>query len=212
MKKISIAIALGLCAAFLLPTKSQAQTDEVVQLLLNVEKLSQLKGILSDMKRGYEILTGGYNTVRDISKGNFNLHNLFLDGLMAVNPEIKKYHRVADIIKMQKDIVKEYKSAYERFRASGSFTGAELTYFGSVYKELFDRSIASLDELIMVTTASQLRMSDDERLQAIDRIFDDVQDKLQFLRYFNREGSLLDLQREKEKRETQTLKELYELN
>ncbi|SEK23609.1 hypothetical protein [Parapedobacter koreensis] len=212
MKKISIAIALGLCTAFLLPTKSQAQTDEVVQLLLNVEKLSQLKGILSDMKRGYEILTGGYNAVRDISKGNFNLHNLFLDGLMAVNPEIKKYYRVADIIKMQKDIVKEYKSTYDRFRASGSFTEAELAYFGRIYKQLFDRSVASLDELIMVTTASQLRMSDDERLQAIDRIFDDVQDKLQFLRYFNREGSLLDLQREKEKRETQTLKELYELN
>ncbi|WP_188753105.1 TerB family tellurite resistance protein [Parapedobacter defluvii] len=206
IKKICLILVLG--TSLYAPAK--AQTDEVVQLLLNVEKLSQLKGILSDMKRGYEIISGGYNAVRDVSRGNFNLHNVFLDGLMAVNPEIRKYHRIADIIRYQKDIVTEYRATFDRFRASGNFTESELAYFANVYKRLFDQSLANLDELIMVTTASQLRMSDDERLNAIDRIFHDVEDKLQFLRHFNREGGVLALQREREKRETQALQELYD--
>lgn len=208
MKKTGKTIAiLMLCTLPFHPAK--AQTDEVIQLLLNVEKLSQLKGILEDMKRGYEIVSGGYNAIRNISQGNFSLHEVFLDGLMLVGPEIKKYRRVADIIRYQKDIVREYKAAFDRFKRSGNFTEEEIAYLGRVYRQLFDASVDNLDELLMVTTSSQLRMSDDERLKAIDRIHDDVQDKLQFLRHFNREGSLLDLQREKEKKETGTLNELY---
>lgn len=79
-----------------------AQSQETQQLLLNVEKLSQLKNILSDMKRGYSVITNGYNSVKNIAKGNFSLHEVFLDGLMLVNPEIKKYRRIADIINYQK--------------------------------------------------------------------------------------------------------------
>lgn len=209
MKKISTLIALALCWTIPVPRHAHAQSNEVVQLLLNVEKLSQLQSILTDMKRGYEILNGGYNAIKNISEGNFNLHHLFLDGLMAVNPEIAKYRRVPDIIRHQKDIVSEYRAAFNQFRESGNFTEAELEYFGRVYRQLFDRSIANLDELIMVTTASQLRMSDDERLRAIDRIFYDMEDKLSFLRYFNREGSILAILREREKKETNTLKQLY---
>ena len=86
-----------------------AQTDEIAQLLLNVEKLAQFKQILSDMKKGYEILNGGYNTIKDLSQGNFSLHKTFLDALMEVSPTVKKYKRVADIINYQVILVKEYK-------------------------------------------------------------------------------------------------------
>ncbi|MGK6353166.1 TerB family tellurite resistance protein [Parapedobacter sp. DT-150] len=203
---------LLLVLSILVPIRGRAQTDEVIQLLLNVEKLSQLKGILSDMKRGYEIISGGYNAVRSIAKGNFSLHETFIDGLMLVNPEIRKYHRIADIIRAQKDIVQEYRTAFERFRRSGNFTEEEIAYLGRVYGQLFEASLQNLDELLMVTTSSQLRMSDDDRLRAIDRIFADMEDKLQFLRHFNREGSLMGLQREKEKKETETMNEIYGTN
>ncbi|GGC33466.1 hypothetical protein GCM10011386_26960 [Parapedobacter defluvii] len=212
IKRIVAIPSLFLVLSILAPAKGHAQTDEVVQLLLNVEKLSQLKGILSDMKRGYQIISGGYNAIRNISQGNFRLHEVFLDGLMLVNPEIRKYHRVADIIRYQKDIVTEYRAAFDRFRASGNFTEDEIGYLSRVYRQLFDQSVDNLDELLMVITSSQLRMGDDERLRAIDRICDDVQDKLQFLRHFNREGSLLNLWREREKRETQTLQEIHGTN
>jgi hypothetical protein len=55
-------------------------------------------------------------------------------------------------------------------------------------------------------------MSDDERIQAIDRIYESSTDKLQFLRYFNRNGIMLSLQRTKETGDAVTLKKLYGIN
>ena len=110
LKKLVVLLLL-LC----LPSKSLAQYQEMQQLLLNIEKLAQFKQILSDMKKGYVILTGGYNTVKDITQGNFQLHKTFLDALMQVSPTVKKYKRVGDIINYQILLVKESKFAFNRF-------------------------------------------------------------------------------------------------
>lgn len=190
----------------------RAQSTEVQQLLLNVEKLGQLKNILKDMEKGYTVVRGGYNAIKNISEGNFSLHEFFLDGLMIVSPEVKKYRRVLDIISYQKMLVLEYKRAFDRFRASGNFGVGELEYLGLVYKQLFDQSVDNLDELAMVITSSKLRMNDEERLQAIDRIFASTQDKLMFLRYFNERGLILNQQREKERLEIASARDIYGLD
>lgn len=191
---------------------AQAQANEIAQLLLNVEKLGQFKQILSDMKKGYDILNGGYNTVKNISQADFSLHKAFLDGLMEVNPEIKKYRKVAGVIDYQIRLVKEYQAAFRRFRVSGLFKKNELSYMSSVYGNLFQKSLRNLDELAMVITADKLRMSDDERLEAIDRIFEDMGDKLSFLRHFNNNTSRLALQRSKEDQDIQYIKEMNNIN
>lgn len=188
---------------------TNAQTTEVQQLLLNYEKLNQLKNILRDMKKGYQVVSNGYTTIKNISEGNFNLHDTFISGLMTVSPAIKKYKRVPDIIRYQKNIVNEYKSAFTRFKLSGSFNPEEMEYLGKVYHNLFNESLRSLDELASVITSSKLSMSDDERLAAIDRIFADTEEKLQFLRHFNKNTSILALQRDKEKRDVRRTEDLY---
>ena len=188
-------IALFGILSFLFCVPSFAQSTEAQQLLLNVEKLGQLKNILSDMKKGYTIISTGYNAVKNISQGNFSLHETFLDGLLLVSPEVRKYARVADIITNQKDIVSEYKRALKNFSASGLMNSDELDYISRVYNVLFDQSKDNLEELTLVLTAGSLRMSDEERLSAIDRIFKDTSDKLVFLRTFNREAGTLLVQR-----------------
>ncbi|WP_462267707.1 TerB family tellurite resistance protein [Mucilaginibacter sp.] len=187
----------------------RAQSQEVQQLLLDVEKLSQFKSILSDMERGYAQLSQGYNAVRNVTQGNFNLHQVFLDGLLTVNPNVKKYRRVADIIEVESSILSEYKKAWKRSNSSGSFSLTELNYISSVYGNLTSQALRNLNDLITVLTASQLRMSDDERLREIDRIYTDISDKLIFLRSFNRQTDMMRLQRSKELSDTQTLQKLY---
>jgi len=88
MKKIIIAISLCICFI-----SSNAQSDEVQQLLLNVEKLAQFKKILKNMKDAYTIIFKGYTAVKDLSQGNFTLHKTFLDGLMEVSRAVKKSKR-----------------------------------------------------------------------------------------------------------------------
>ena len=185
-----------------------AQSAEAQQLLLNVEKLAQFKKILSNMKKGYEVVSNGYNTIKDISKGNFNLHDAFLNALLQVSPAVKKYKRVADIITCQSQIIKEYKTAFNRFKASNLFNVSETNYMEGVYKNLFNKSLQNLDELTIVITAGKLRMSDDERIAAIDRIYNEISDKLFFLRSFNNEGNLLAVQRGREMVDTKLSQKL----
>jgi DNA repair ATPase RecN len=211
VKKLILILGIALFS-LLSANKAMAQTDEIAQLLLNVEKLAQFKQILSDMKKGYEILNGGYNTIKDLSQGNFSLHKTFLDALMEVSPTVKKYKRVADIINYQVILVKEYKSAFNRFKQDNNFNQQELVYLSRVYENLFKQSLNNLDNLATIITANKLRMSDDERLDAIDKIFADMQDKLLFLRYFNNNTTVLAVQRAKERNDANTMRLVYGIN
>lgn len=209
MKKILIS---GVLLFFLIiPEKADAQSQEIQQLILNIEKLSQFKKILSDMKKGYDLLSGGYKTVKEMSEGNFSLHKTFLDALMQVSPTVKKYKRVGDIVDFQLRLVKESRNGLDRFLKSGSFSGQELRYFEKVYGNLLSQSLRNLDELTMVVTADKLRMSDDERLQAVDDIYFEMQDRLLFLRDFNASSDLLLLRRAREKNDVYASRGLQEL-
>ena len=210
MKKLLITgiVFIGL----LFPSPITAQKQEIQQLILNIEKLAQFKQILKDMKKGYEILSGGYNTVKDLSEGNFSLHETFLDALMQVSPTVKNYRRIGDIVNYQVLLVKEYKSAFSRFSNSENFNAEEIAYFERVYDNLFKQSLRNLDELTSVITANKMRMSDDERLASIDKIYADMQDKLLFLRNFNNNTAVLALQRAKEHNDTRAMRSIYKLN
>jgi hypothetical protein len=164
------------------------------------------------MKKGYQIYQRGYGTISNLSKGNFNLHNIYLTGLMAVNPAVRNNPRVSQIINQQNDILNEYKRYANLFRQSGSFSKDELNYIGTVYNQLVKQSDVNIDDLASVTTAGKLRMSDDDRLRAIDHIYTGSSDQLQFLRFFNRQAMMLSLQRSKDLHDTQTLKRLYGIN
>ena len=78
----------------------------------------------------------------------------------------------------------------------------------NVYSNLFNKSLQNLEELTMVITAGKLRMSDDERINAIDRIYNDIADKLVFLRTFNNENNVLAIQRGREMVDTKVSKKL----
>src|SRR5450432_509297 len=145
MKKLLIIFML-----FTASFRASAQVQELEQLALNIEKLAQFKQILSDLKKAYEILYGGYNTIKNISQGNFNLHQAFLDGLLKVSPTVQKYKRIGDIISLQMRLIKEYKSAYSRFKNNNWFTPDEIDYIGKVYSKLFNQSLNNLGALVNV--------------------------------------------------------------
>lgn len=205
--KTLVLVPLLICALFSM--KAHAQIQELEQLSLDIEKLAQFKQILSDMKQGYEIINNGYGTIKSISKGTFDLHNSYLTGLLGVSPAVRNYTRIADIISCEEMILAEYKSAYHSFQGSGQFSPLELNYMGSVYKNLFKESMDNLNELTTVVTDGRLRMSDDERMKNIDRIDRSMQDKLSFLRFFNRQEGALETQRRREQTENLQMQQLY---
>lgn len=209
MKRVKfILLLLGI----LLAQTGKAQSTEAQQLLLNWEKLKQLKEILDAMYTGYKILDKGYTTIKNIAEGNYSLHQAFLDGLMAVNPSVRQYKRIPFIIDYQKLLVDEYRRANARFRSDPNLTFEELEYLASVYDFLFQASLRNLDDLFMIITANNLRMTDEERLQAIDVIFYDIESQVAFLNYFNNSTQLVAIQRARSRNDIRTMRQVYGIN
>ncbi len=204
----SLIISVGLLTC----NSAYAQEQEMEELILDYEKLQQLEKILDNMYAGYKILDYGYTTIKNIAEGNYKLHQAFLDGLFLVNPAVRNYKRIPYIIDYQKLLVKEYKNYYTRFKNDPNFKPEELEYIGNVYSFLVQASLRNIDDLIMITTATKLRMSDDERMKAIDRIYYDLEGKVVFIRSFNNNTQLLAIQRARSANDVRTLRHIYGLN
>jgi hypothetical protein len=78
-----------------------------------------------------------------------------------------------------------------------------------VYKKLLEESAQQLEELLMIITANQVRMTDDERLHAIDKIYDGALEQLSFLRHFNNSTAMLGMQRMGEQQDVDVMRKVY---
>jgi hypothetical protein len=214
MKKVIPITVIVLAMSLAVPKAGRAQSvaDLLQQLALDYQKLSGLKSILSNMYKGCQVVSKGYHAVRDVSKGDFSLHQAFLGSLWIVSPAVRQYPRVADIISDQAALLREYHSAWRTFRKNGHFTPDELAYMLEVYNNLVSASLKNIDDLTMVMTDSQLRMSDAERLAEIDRIYTGSRGQLSFLRNFNDSNYRLAGQRAREASDQQTIKNIYGIN
>jgi hypothetical protein len=211
MKRLTVILLIAGMATLLIPsaTKAQSIADDLEQLSLDYQKLSGLKSILKQMYTGYQVVSQGYNAVKGVSQGSFTLQQAFLDGLMIVSPTVRQYPRVADIINDQAMLVSEYKSAYSSFKSDPHFNPDEIGYLMDVYNNLISNSLKNLDALSMIITDSKVRMSDAERIRAINRIYTDSHGQLSFLRQFNNQTYNIAVQRANQANDRQTLKTLY---
>lgn len=182
-----LALALILTPRTLHP---QTLAQDIQQLTLDYQKLAQLKQMLQNMYTAYAQIEQGYEQVKSIAAGNFNLHKAFLDALLAVSPVVREDLKVQRVIDNETELVKEYQAAKTWMGGSGRFTASELEYFNALYGGLLNGSLRNLDELAMILTAGELRMSDAGRLAAIDRIDHDMTDKLDFLRSLHNTGAI----------------------
>ncbi len=174
---------------------AQSVSDDIQQLLLDVQKLSQLKQILTEMYQEYTMLYNGYEKIKGLSQGTFSLHKVYLDGLLLVSPSVSSYWKVADIILKEANLVRDYQAASGYFRGSGLFSSQELDGIAVFYSTVVERAEKDIAELTMVITGGTLRMSDGERLSAIDRIDGDVTGQLSLLHGYDNSAALQAAQR-----------------
>ena len=196
MKKWVRGLLMG--SVLLVSVGVRAQAQEAQQLLLNVEKLAQLKSILEDLKRGYSVLSEGYATIKTITEGSFRLHEVFLDGLLQVSPAVRNYRRIPAIVQAQISLVKEAKTSLRQLVSSDLFSGEELRYVKAVFENVLSQGVRNIEALATVLMSGRLRLSDEERLREIDGIWKEVSEELAFLRHFNGDTKLLALARARE--------------
>ena len=119
----------------------KAQDQEVKQLLLNVEKLNQLRDILEQMKAKYQILAQGYQQIQQINQESFEIHSLFLDRLVKVNPQVRQYYKIAEVLGMQVRLFAGMKQVVQGLNLNEMIAGEELQYLEKAFSKYWSSSI-----------------------------------------------------------------------
>jgi hypothetical protein len=196
MKKILILMILMIVGLLSFSQTTEEWTKQKkTRIKRLIEQIAANRVYIEYLQKGYKIVTGGLHTIRDIKNGEFRLHINFFDSLKTVNPRIKSWVKVADIIACQIRIVKSTRQALQYVRESNQFTDEELDYCKKVFDNMLEECVKNIDELMMVITSGELTMSDDERLRRIEKLFVDMQEKSGFTASFSNEMSVLAVQR-----------------
>lgn len=184
-------------------SQKQTQTQYLIQ------QIAALKIYTGYLQKGYQIAKTGLNTIGDIKNGHFKLDQVFFDGLKAVNPKVKHYSRVADIINLHIQAVQLSGKALKAARSSELFSGDELEYAEKVFANNLSSCSELTDELITVLTPGELQLSDDERIKRIDGIYANMNDRYRFINMFYGDLQTLQLQRDKELRDVKAIQKMY---
>src|ERR1700738_1157725 len=116
MKKHCVCVMLGLIGSV---CQAQDWKEKLEQIL-------KLQVYIYQIEKGYAIAKKGLTTIGDIKKGHFSLDKNFFAGLQQINPQVKNYAKVADIITLNMAIVAGYKNTMREARGSRRLTNPEL--------------------------------------------------------------------------------------
>lgn len=199
---------LCLVVTVIICVRLAAQAQELQQLKLNLEKLAQFKMMLGEMKKGYQTMQNGYNSVRDATRGNYDIHKTYLDGLFNVSAVVKNTPAIQSLFSNQRVVLSEYRKALQQFRSTALFNPAELAEMDATYSMVIKNISANLDHVMLVLTPGRLRMSDGERIAAIEQIVGDSEKQRDVLRKLTKENSAIAVLRAQQKKDMQALRKL----
>jgi len=146
---------------------------------------------IKEVEKGYNIAKTGLNTINDVKSGDFQLHVDHFGALMMVNPDIRKYSRIAEILLLPSAIKKLYPKTAN-------------AYINTVFSHLMEEAASNVDQLHILLSPGNYSITDDERIKQVDKLYADMKDKYAFAKSFASDAGILSLQQLKEKNETGT--------
>jgi len=217
MKKRSLSTILSCLLIVLGAANARSQTfsewfrQKATQRKYLIEQIAALKAYGTVLKKGYDVSRKGLKTIGDIKDGDFNLHKDYFNSLKTVNPEISKYPRAKDILTIQQRIGELSVKSKSDASTSGKFSGDELKYISGVYERLQKDCLQTISDLEMVTTSGKIEMKDDERIERIDKLYNESLSQYGFAKSFSSSLQVMALQKNKDAKDLKTMGRMYGL-
>lgn len=216
MKSIKKLGVVALCMLFIggLASNAKAQTfsewfrQKKTQEKYLLNQIAALQVYIDYAKKGYELVGSGLSSIRDITGGEFSLHNAFISGLKKVSPIVLSDIRVAEIIAYQLEIARSFNS----LRKNGAFGFEQLGYVSLVADGIISACYNDLEELLQVITSARLEMEDGKRIARIAAIHERMMDRTAFTQDFCNNATLLMRQKKIEQRSIENLRRYYEID
>lgn len=177
-----------------------------------LQQIAALKVYTDYAQKGYSVVKKGLTTIGDFKRGEFNLHSDYFNSLKTVNPKIKTYAKVGEIIALQLKIIKSSSFIIRQVQWDDLFHGNEIAYIKRVVDRLIENCDGNLEELLTIVTDGQLEMKEEERMKRIDALYLNMLENYSFGESFTKQTRLMVLSRAKEKKDLKTSRDLNGIN
>jgi len=137
------------------------------------------------------------------------LYEQYYDELKSVKAIIADYGEVKRVIRQQKLIISEYQVASSLFRRDKHFNPDELTFMNVVYDGILKESIRNLNDLMLAVSAYKAQLTDAERLALVHKASEGMRVNLDHLRQFNQQNIRLSLERSRDLKDQDAVRNLY---
>ena len=198
MKRI-VLIACVALIGFSYQSKAQWAVIDPSNLVQNIQQVVKSSSTLTNMVKNVQ------ETVKIYNQGK-----QYYDALKSVNNLIKDARKVKLTIEMVSEISEMYISGFNKMVADPNFTVDELAAISAGYARLMEEGGALVTELKNIVTSSNgLSMSDKERMDMIDQIYNRMLSYRNLTRYFTQKSISVSFIRAKEKADTDRVLALY---
>lgn len=141
-------------------------------------QIAALETYLKAAEKGYDIAQNGLSAISVLKDSDFMQHVLHFQRLEMVTPRVKNYSKVLAIAEME-DRSEQFRSALMAEKGLNNLLNTqELTSLHQICDDANIEAVKDLEELELLVTDGKLKMTDDERISHIDRLYLEVKNKL----------------------------------
>lgn len=198
---------LVLCFFFIVAMAAPVRGQN--QFALLIKRIALLQVYLEYLQKGYSIARNGWQTVRNITKGEFDLHAQYFQSLEKVNPAIKRFGNGLSLLQTEIRMVRAVESLGKYARNCEQFSEAEIQYIKTVLDGLLGQVEKDVELFTLVISDGKVKMGDSDRVGWMERLEKELTRRNDFLQQVFATVHGLARSREAEGVETRTMRRFY---
>lgn len=168
--------------------------------------------LVQNIKSAIQSSTTASNMIKNVQESAkiYKQGKEYYDQLKSVHNLIKDARKVKKTIEMVSEISGIYTNGFNRMVADPNFTPDELMAISAGYSKLLEEGGALVTELKnIVTGGNGLSLSDKERMDVIDDIYNKMVDYRNLTKYYTQKSISVSFIRAKQKNDTDRVLSLY---
>lgn len=133
----------------------------------------------------------------------------YYDKLKAINNLVKDARKVQQTVLLVGDVSQMYVNNFGKMLNDPNFNAQELSSIANGYSALLTESTELLKELKEIITSNGLSLNDKERMDVIDRVYKEVKEYHNLVRYYTNKNISVSYLRAKKQNNTKRVLDLY---
>lgn len=194
------------CAAFILVTAPSAKAQFVV-----TDPANLASGILNSANEIIQTSSTVSNVVKNFKEVEkvYKQGKEYYDKLQAINNLVKDARKVQQTVLLVGDVSQMYVQNFGKMMNDPNFSDQELSAIANGYSVLLGESTELLKELKQIVNSSTLSLNDKERMDIIDRVYNEVKEYHSLVRYYTNKNISVSILRAKKQNSTKRVLDLY---